>query len=333
MDTVAVFVGLDYHDETVQVCVMDRDGRVLANKCCANERRAIVDCVHRHGRRVQAAVESCTGAANLADELVAAGWQVSLAHPGFVRRMKQNPDKTDWHDAQVLADLVRIGYLPKVWLAPEFVRELRQLVRYRQQLADSRRTTKLRIRAVLRQQRLRPPGGVNAWTKRWRKWLLKDAALSVHGRWVVEQHLGELDQLAERLDKVEARLQSVTEADPEYLKLRAQPGIGPVTAWTLRAEIGRFDRFRTGKQLARFCGLSPRNASSGQKQADAGLIRAANPQLRTVLIEAGHRLARYVPRWRQLALRLRTAGKPGSVVAAAVANRYVRALYHQMLAV
>ena len=51
-----------------------------------------------------------------------------------------------------------------------------------------------------------------------------------------------------------------------------------------------------------------------------------------MLIEAGHRLARYVPRWRQLALRLRSAGKPGSVVAAAVANRYVRALYHQMLA-
>jgi transposase len=332
MDTVAVFVGLDYHDESVQVCVLDREGRMLANACCRNDRRAIVDCVQRYGRRVQAAVESCTGAANLADELVAAGWQVNLAHPGFVRRMKQNPDKTDWHDAHVLADLVRIGYLPRVWLAPEPVRELRQLVRYRQQLADSRRTTKLRIRAVLRQQRLRPPGGINAWTRRWRKWLLEDAALSVQGRWVVEQHLRELESLAQRLREVEARLQSLCETDPEVIKLRAQAGIGPVTAWTLRAEIGRFDRFRTGKQLARFCGLSPKNASSGQKQADAGLIKAANPQLRAVLIEAGHRLARYTPRWRQLALRLRNAGKPGSVVAAAVANRYVRVLYHQMLA-
>ncbi len=40
----------------------------------------------------------------------------------------------------------------------------------------------------------------------------------------------------------------------------------------LRAEIGRFDRFGSGKQLARFCGLSPRNASSGTRQADAGLV-------------------------------------------------------------
>jgi len=103
-----------------------------------------------------------------------------------------------------------------------------------------------------------------------------------------------------------------------------------VTAWTLRAEVGRFDRFRSGKQLARFCGLSPKNASSGQRQADAGLIRAADPQLRTVLIEAAHRLARLDPRWRALAGRRRSAGKPGSVVAAAVANRWVRWLYHRM---
>ena len=52
-------------------------------------------------------------------------------------------------------------------------------------------------------------------------------------------------------------------------KLLTMSGIGLVTAVTLRAEIGRFDRFRTGKQLARFCGLSPRNASSGQRQASA----------------------------------------------------------------
>ena len=86
-----------------------------------------------------------------------------------------------------------------------------------------------------------------------------------------------------------------------------------MTAWTLRAEVGRFDRFRSGKQLARFCGLSPKNASSGQRQADAGLIRAADPQLRTVLIEAAHRLARLDPRWWALAGRRRwpTAGCAG----------------------
>ena len=106
--------------------------------------------------------------------------------------------------------------------------------------------------------------------------------------------------------------------------------MGPVTALTLRAEIGRFDRFVSGKQLSRFCGASPRNASSGQRQADAGLIKAANRQLRAVVIEAAHRLARYDPRWSLMATQMREAGKPGSVVAAAVANRWLRWLFHQM---
>jgi hypothetical protein len=48
----------------------------------------------------------------------------------------------------------------------------------------------------------------------------------------------------------------------------------------------RLRRFRTGKQSAGHCGLMPCNRSSGAREADAGLIRAANPELRRALIEA-----------------------------------------------
>jgi transposase len=331
MGRLAVFVGLDYHQEFVQVCVVDGQGQQLGNRECANDWGTLARYVAQFGDCVQAAVESCAGAADLAEELIGrANWSVDLAHPGFVARMKQNPDKTDYQDAHLLADLERVGYLPRVWLAPQPVRELRQLVRYRQQLADQRRNTKLRIRAVLREQRCAAPAEFNAWTRTWKSWLQKEANLSVQGRWVVGKHLEQLERLAKEIQEVEKHLTELTASDPEVARLQAQRGIGPVTAWTLRAEIGRFDRFRTGKQLARFCGLSPRNASSGSRQADAGLIRAANPQLRAVLIEAAHRLARLEPKWRTMALRLRTAGKRGSVVAAAVANRWVRWLFHQM---
>ncbi len=68
---------------------------------------------------------------------------------------------------------------------------------------------------------------------------------------------------------------------------------------TFRAEVGRVDRLQSGKQLARFCGVTPRNASSGKRQADAGLIRAGNPALRNVLIELSHRLIRS-DRWAPL---------------------------------
>ncbi|OYW24864.1 MAG: hypothetical protein B7Z55_00965 [Planctomycetales bacterium 12-60-4] len=171
MGSVSVFVGLDYHQELVQVCVVDTAGRVLCNRAAGNDARAIVELATRHGDVQAAALDACCGASNLAQELVDSGWSVSLAHPGFVARMKQNPDKTDFSDARLLADLLRVGYLPKVWLAPERLRRLRRLVRYRQQLVDQRRDVKLRIRALLRENRLVSPVGVRPWTKGWLNWV------------------------------------------------------------------------------------------------------------------------------------------------------------------
>jgi transposase len=283
------------------------------------------------GTVVRAAIESCSGAADLADELVMrAGWHVDLAHPGYVARMKQSPDKTDYQDARLLADLERVGYLPRVWLAPEPIRELRRLVRYRQQLVEQRKAVKLRIRALLREQRCRPPQSVNPWTRAWLAWAEQHADLSVQSRWIMARHLQELRRVLDEIKQAEKRLTEATADDLMVAALQKQAGIGPVTSWTLRAEIGRFDRFRSGKQLARFCGTSPRNASSGERVADAGLIRAASPTLRSVVIETAHRLIRTDMRWAQLAARLRARGKPACVSVAAVANRWIRKLYHQM---
>jgi transposase len=330
MATLEVFVGLDYHQSAVQVCILNRQGEQLANRSCANDSLAIGRLVQQFGTKVQVAIEACCGAANLAEELLRQwGWTVNLAHPGFVARMKQNPDKTDFSDARLLADLERVGYLPRVWLAPAEVQELRRLVRYRQQLAQERRNLKLRLGALLRDQRV-PKADATPWTKKWLRWLQNEAPLSTESRWIVTQQLRRLGQVEADITAVEERLAQQTAEDAVVQQLLQEKGVGLVTAVTMRAEIGRFDRFRSGKQLARFCGLSPRNASSGERQADAGLIKAGNPQLRAVLIELAHRLMRYSSRWRELATTLRGKGKAGSVVAAAVANRWVRALHHQM---
>lgn len=330
MNNLAVFVGLDYHQSGVQVCVLDRQGKALVNKMCANSWQAAVDAVKPHGRVARAAIESCSGAADFADELIHhAGWIVDLAHPGYVSRMRQNPDKTDYSDARMLADLERVGYLPKVWLAPKPVRELRMLMRYRQQQVAQRRNIKLRIGAILREQRLKCTEH-GRWSLPWRWWLQHKAALSEQGLWVVEQHLQELEFRSAKIADAEKRLAEVCRDDSLVERLLEIPGIGKVTAWMFRAEVGRFDRFSNGKQLARFCGLTPRNASSGTRQADAGLIHAANKDLRTIAMEAAHRLIRTERHWNELALRLRANGKAPSVIVAAVANRWVRWLFNEV---
>ena len=329
MKSVPVFAGLDYHQDSVQVCVMDASGVVLKNDSYRNDAEVIGKVVEKYGVEVRAGIESCTGAASLADVLATRpGWTIDLAHPGFVSRMKQNPDKTDFGDAQMLADLERVGYLPKVWLAPQEVRELRRLVRYRQQLVDERRRVKLRISALLRDQRVRCP--FRSSSLGWVKWLKTTKEVSEETRWILKRHARRVDGLDGDIAEVEARLIRLTKKDTLVNALQKQKGIGQVTAWTMRAEVGRFDRFRTGKQLARFCGLTPRNASSGQRQADAGLISAGNRQLRSTLIEAAHRLIRHEDSWKRFANKLMDRGKPKCVAVAAAANRWMRRLFHHM---
>lgn len=324
-----VFVGLDVHQDSIQVCIINAEGRSLFNRRMDNEVRPLIAAIRRFGDDVRIGLEACGGTAALADELIqATGWSVQLTHAGYAQRMGQNPDKSDFSDAFLLADLVRVGYLPRVWLAPASLRDLRHLVHYRQQLVDLNRNVKLRIRALLREHRVRAPKSL--WSGVGRKWLVENVSLPIHARWVLERHVNELQRLSKALAETGSRMERIAEEDPVMQRLMTHRGIGLVTAVIFRAQVGDVGRFGSGKQLARFCGLSPCNASSGSRQADAGLIRGCSKLLRATLIEAAHRLTIQDAGWKAFKQRMRQNGKPGGVIAAAVANRWIRRLYHEL---
>lgn len=269
MSMVPCYVGLDYHEDSIRVCVIDEDGFVLMNRDVANNPLAVQLAVGRFANSVLGvAIEACCGSADFASRLKAStGWPVKLAHPGAVRRLKKARDKTDHGDAWHLADLIRAKFLPEVWLADEQTRQLRRLVCHRQGLATERKNVKLRIRSLLREERIVSPAGT-PWTKTWLT-ALDRLDMREQSRWVLQQERERLEQLNAALGRVEQRFAEATQDDPVVKKLLEQPQIGLVTAVTLRAAIGRFDRFRKGKQLSRFCGVTPCNASSGKRQADA----------------------------------------------------------------
>lgn len=326
-----VYVGLDYHSTSVQVCVVDQAGRVRLNKSVPSEPGRVGEAVASVGVAPSAvAIEVCTGAQVFAEQLVDRfGWEIRLTHPGQASRMKASPDKSDHADARILADLCRSGFLPPVWAAPAPVRGLRRLTGHRMSLVRERRQSKCRVAAILRDERLTPPAGISRWTLAWLSWL--DAApLSEAGRFVVRGELARLAFLDEQIRLAEAELRRVTSDNPLVHTLLKIAGIGEVSAWLLAAEVARFDRFRTGKQLSRFCGLSPRNASSGRRQADAGLVKLASGELKGVLIQATHRLVRLEGRWGALYARLVKRGKAKPVAIAAVANRWVRWLHAEV---
>jgi transposase len=325
------YVGLDYHDETIRVCVVAEDGKLIVNRNVPNdpaEVRRLIDfrCLSVQG----VAIEACCGSADFASALEAqTGWPVKLAHPAAVRHLKKSREKTDHGDAWLLADLLRVNYLPEVWLADHATRQLRRLVCYRQGLVAERKNVKLRIRALLREERLFVQHSCRPWTKLWLAWI-STLPLGPESRWVLQEELRRLRELDEAVKRVEQRFAEATSGDPVVAKLLEKQSVGLVTAVIIRAMVGRFDRFRSGKQLSRYHGVTPCNASSGKRQADAGLINAGNELLRVVVIQLAQRLPRHDPHWKEFHSRLRKT-KPANVATAAVANRWLRRLYHEMV--
>jgi transposase len=330
---VSLYVGLDYHEASIRVCVMDDEGIELVNRNVRNSVLEVRELVRSFdGIVCGVAIEACCGSADFATHLIeATEWTVRLAHPSAVNRLKQGPNKTDNGDAWHLANLLRVGYLPVVWLADEATRQLRRLVRFRQGLVDQKKDIKLRMGALLREERIANTSESNTWTKPWMAWL-KTVKLGEHSRWVLDRELERLEQVEKELAAVQQRMERATQDDAVVAKLKEQAGIGIVTAVIMRAVIGRFDRFRSGKQLACYCGVTPCNASSGKRESDAGLIESGNDILRPMLIQLAKRLPRHEPRWKQFHALMRVR-KGANVTSAAIANRWLRRLYHEMVSI
>src|ERR1700686_3690287 len=66
-------------------------------------------------------------------------------------------------------------------------------------------------------------------------------------------------------------------------RLATIPGVGPVTALTLAIEIDP-EAFESGRHLAAWAGLTPKEHSTGGKQRMGGISRAGNERLRVLLV-------------------------------------------------
>jgi transposase len=80
---------------------------------------------------------------------------------------------------------------------------------------------------------------------------------AVHVLW------SEVQDLSRRIQELEQELQGVAEASEPIRHLRAIPGSGLLTATALYASIGEIRAFPSGRHLASWLDLTPREHSSG----------------------------------------------------------------------
>ena len=117
-------------------------------------------------------------------------------------------------------------------------------------------------------------------------------------------------------------------------RLATIPGVGPVTALTLATEINAA-AFESGRHLAAWVGLTPKEHSTGGRQRMGGISRAGNERLRVLLVIGATSViqAAVRPGSKQMTdwLRALLQRKPRKVAAVALANKMARVAWALMV--
>ncbi len=277
-------VGMDLHRRRSVLVRMTEDGRTLETVRISNSPAALRREIAKAGEHPRVVLEATYGWYWAADVLEAAGAEVHLAHPLGVKAFSYRRVKNDRRDAADLADLLRMGRLPEAWIAPPEIRELRELTRYRHQLVKARTSCKDQVHAVL--AKLGIPVTCTDIFGTWGSTWLDGLGLPQPYAGKVaslRQLTGELGAEITLLDTVLGDLLAGHEG---YAAIRALPGIGPVLAAVIVAEIGDIRRFGKPGQLASWAGLTPRHHESDTKVIRGHVSKQGSRMLRWALCEA-----------------------------------------------
>lgn len=268
--------------------------------------------------------------------------------------------KTDVKDAEWIADLLRHGLIKKSFVPPPPIRELRDLLRYRRKLVESRATERNRALKVLETANIKLSSVVSnvfgkagmailqalAHTKmtsatrlaalgkglrgkRAELVLALEGEIAEHHRFLLRLALKRLQAIEEDLSAID--LEVYRRLAPYWKQFRALqqiPGIGETTAAVVIAEIGVDpNAFPTPQQLAAWAGLCPGNNESAGRNLGARL-RKGNTWLRTALVEAARAAAnKRDSYYRAKYYRLKARCGPKRA-AAAIAHKLLIAIHH-----
>lgn len=287
--------GIDISKASVDVCVLSASGQSWSR----HETALDVVCSDLRNRGVSLTVVEPTGGyeRRVIAALEAAGLAVAMVNARQIREFARAAGllaKTDRIDARVLAEYAR-RMEPAVRERKSASRErLSALVRRRRQLVAMRKAELIR------------------------KHQAGDADLLE----AVEAHIGFLSC---QLRAVETRLAEHIAADRELAAddalLRSMPGIGPVAAASLLAELpelGRIDR----RKIAALVGLAPFNRDSGSLRGRRK-IWGGRADLRQSLHMGGIAAIRRDNAFAAAYRRLRERGKPHKVATIAVLRKMI----------
>ena len=231
---------------------------------------------------VEVLMEACGTAHHWGRTLEAMGHRVRLLPPGDVSRYRDG-NKTDRADAKALLEAARNDAIDAVPVKSLDQQAIAALHRIRSGYQQTRTARINAVRGHLREFGIMIPMGASRVVPMARVALEGDG-VPAYLREVLEEVLDEIETLSLKAKAVHRRLERLSKQMPEAQALMTVPGIGVLTATALVSFVGDPRRFRSGRQLAAYLGLTPREFSSGTKRRLGRITKRGNTYVRMLLI-------------------------------------------------
>ena len=145
--------------------------------------------------------------------------------------------------------------------------------------------------------------------------------------------IGQLREVHEKVSELDRQILAWHRSSELSRRLETIPGIGPITASAIAATVTDASLFKSGRQLAAWIGLVPRQNSSGGKDRLGRISKQGDPYLRRLLVVGAHAVLRFSRKGKAASTRWAAellAKKPYNVVAVALANKMARIVWALM---
>lgn len=317
-----IVIGCDFHSRFQQLAIFDGATGEVMEKRLEHEGKEVEE-FYRALPPATVAIEATAYTVwfqQLAERL---GHELVYGDAARLRAMMTRKQKTDRRDAEHLLRVYLGGQYPRVRIPSSQQRDLRQLLLHRHRVVQMRTRLKNGLHQIAMNHRLCRKSRLFTTVGRRELEALPLAGWERHRR---QRLLAWLDELGEELAALERAVAEQVAANPRCQRLLGHPGVGPVTALAWEQIMGDCQRFPTSRHAASYLGLTPREASSGDRQRLGSITKQGSRFLRFLLVEAAQTAVRGDERlgrhYRRLAARKR---RPLAKVA--VARRLAERLY------
>jgi len=330
------FLGLDVDKNSFSLTVTDHFQTNRSKKMPSNPEH-LYNYIQKHFdlNKIICAYEAGPTGFHLFDYLNENGVKCFITSPASIPKASSDRVKNNRLDSIKITDYLMSAKFKPIRVPQGDYRELRDLVKIRENYARDRKAAKQRIKALLLFSNLYPAlkDPDIKWSCNYLKELRKlECSFSTHQR--LDMLLDDLEYARKKMLTIHRTLKSFCKEHDEinqYMNyLQSIPGIGFVVAVSILGKIGNPKQLQNPRELAGFIGISPSERSTGDSENRGSITHLGDKTLRFMLVQASWAAIRKDTQLEQFFNRIRHKNNPryaSKIAITAVARKLTQIIY------